>query len=345
METPRVPRLTSVTIDITNKCHLICPHCIISLPEREEGTRLEVNFLKSLIPKLIQYGCLEIRLTGGEPLLHPNFSEIYLMLKKMGFKVIIFTNGILLNNDLISFFNLYPPAQLIITLYGASDEDYKTLAFGKKAGIFTHLKETIMNLARSKINYKLQCWILKTSSDLYERLKEALGDSFKIAQAYYVYPRSSTDISNTECMLDLDKEKLYQTEKGQKRLDYKLERLMNKCNKGVNERKLLYNCGVGYSNIHITADRKILLCAFFRDKYFDLHKYSLDETITEKIPQLFEEKIPLGSKCYSCQDKSFCVQCVPLGFGTVGDNPLRDYLCREAKILKKYAQKNKKVDV
>jgi len=48
--------------------------------------------------------CLWILFTGGEPLLRPDFLEIYTYAKKKGLLVTIFTNGTLIDDNLADYF-------------------------------------------------------------------------------------------------------------------------------------------------------------------------------------------------------------------------------------------------
>ena len=57
---------------------------------------------KKIINQLVQLNCEEILITGGEPMLHKNFVEMYLYAKKMGLLVSINSNIYLLNNKILN---------------------------------------------------------------------------------------------------------------------------------------------------------------------------------------------------------------------------------------------------
>ena len=65
--------------------------------------------------------------TGGEPLLYPEFKQLYLKLKDMGFVITINTNGTLIDEAWADFFGEYKPRRINITLYGADNQAYREL--------------------------------------------------------------------------------------------------------------------------------------------------------------------------------------------------------------------------
>lgn len=87
-----LPR-NEIRISITSACNMKCIYC------HNEGNK-EINFLtkkqiEEIIISGINYGLKSVRLTGGEPLIHPDIEEIcYMISKKYGLKLGINSNGI-----------------------------------------------------------------------------------------------------------------------------------------------------------------------------------------------------------------------------------------------------------
>ena len=82
----------------------------------------------SYVDQAAGLGCSRIRLTGGEPLLRPDFIDIYLHIRSQGVKVMLFTNGTLISNDMIAAFKKTPPGEPIeISLYGSSHKTYEAV--------------------------------------------------------------------------------------------------------------------------------------------------------------------------------------------------------------------------
>ena len=77
----------SGTFELTPRCNLSCEMCYIRMSPAEEaimGTELTTEAWFSLGKQAVDAGMVYLLLTGGEPLLRPDFSEIYSGLAEMG---------------------------------------------------------------------------------------------------------------------------------------------------------------------------------------------------------------------------------------------------------------------
>lgn len=87
-------RITSVRISVTDKCNLHCPYC-----HREGGGKGEMKTKEILriIKLAVMLGMEKMKITGGEPLLRKDITEIIKEGKDVGFEEIsLTTNGTLL---------------------------------------------------------------------------------------------------------------------------------------------------------------------------------------------------------------------------------------------------------
>ncbi len=86
----RFPR--RVYFQITHQCNINCDYCFI------KASKEALSVPKKLITDFAKYfaekGLMEVRLTGGEPLLHPDFVEILDRFKDEGIYCSIATNGL-----------------------------------------------------------------------------------------------------------------------------------------------------------------------------------------------------------------------------------------------------------
>lgn len=130
----RQPTLSRLDVELTERCPNRCPHCYINRPaEDEEAAPREMTAgrVKEILTEAASLGCLSVRLTGGEPLLRPDFEEIYLFARRLGLKVKLFTNGVLLTERLAGLFARVPPLEKIeIGIYGLTAESYGPAAGG-----------------------------------------------------------------------------------------------------------------------------------------------------------------------------------------------------------------------
>jgi radical SAM protein with 4Fe4S-binding SPASM domain len=86
------------------------------------------DFVKEILTQAAGLGCLTVRFTGGEPLLRPDFEELYLFARRLGMKVLVFTNARLITPRLADLFARIPPLVTIeITVYGMTRESYEAV--------------------------------------------------------------------------------------------------------------------------------------------------------------------------------------------------------------------------
>lgn len=194
------------TFELTPFCNLDCKMCYIHLDtsQFDKKNLIQVETWKSLMTEACSAGMMHATLSGGECLTYPWFDEIYLFLLGKGIVPGIATNGLLLNEERMSFFMRYPPSMIQVTLYGSSDDAYEKVTGHRVFQVIYHNLE----LLRAA---KLKAYITLTPSaymreDIRCLLEKArsLGLPFGI-NASLITPRKETgrqwkDLENEKYM-------------------------------------------------------------------------------------------------------------------------------------------------
>lgn len=120
-----------VSIDVTQRCNLQCLCCIYHSPLVGVSPR-EVRS-PDISPDLFQEVCRELKTMGtnliiiegeGEPLLHSRIFDLISIAKRMGFQVMLFTNGILLDETRVLQIIDLKVNILKVSLWASSPEEY-----------------------------------------------------------------------------------------------------------------------------------------------------------------------------------------------------------------------------
>ena len=115
--------LFSFDLELTARCNNDCRHCYINLPANDKAAQERELTLATKLPDIadqaMELGALWCLITGGEPLLRHDFADIYLMLKRKGLLVSVFTNATAIRAEHIALFKKYPPRDIEVTVYGA----------------------------------------------------------------------------------------------------------------------------------------------------------------------------------------------------------------------------------
>ena len=74
---PRLP--LEGHLDLTYRCNNHCRHCWLWLPVNAKEQKEELNFneVKSIVDDARSMGCRKWSISGGEPMLRPDFPEIF----------------------------------------------------------------------------------------------------------------------------------------------------------------------------------------------------------------------------------------------------------------------------
>ncbi len=98
-----LPSLRYLELQITRACNLMCRHCYLGPPESSE---LGIEKIQKLLVEFEEMQGLRLLITGGEPLLHREFSAINSILPDYAFRKILFTNGLLLTKGVLKSLNV-----------------------------------------------------------------------------------------------------------------------------------------------------------------------------------------------------------------------------------------------
>ena len=111
--------LNFLWLELTEKCNLTCSHCYAnSSPKAELLGSMSYKDWQMTIKEAYTTGCRNLQFIGGEPTLHPNFTDLLEDAKNIGFQFIeVYTNGTLLNDK---HFNLFKELNIAIafSIYG-----------------------------------------------------------------------------------------------------------------------------------------------------------------------------------------------------------------------------------
>ena len=135
--------------ELTPLCNFNCNMCYVHLTKSQLGTRklMSGEQWNEFGRQAVKAGLVELSITGGEALTHPDFRQIYDALYRMGLLITLRTNGYLLTEELVEWFKTRKPHKIQVSFYGACDETYQKVC-GVKDG-FTVVSR---NLERLKEN-------------------------------------------------------------------------------------------------------------------------------------------------------------------------------------------------
>jgi SynChlorMet cassette radical SAM/SPASM protein ScmF len=164
---------------LTEGCNLRCRHCWIA-PKYQGGSdcypSLTVGLFQSIIEQARPLGLSGVKLTGGEPLLHPQIREILEIVRREELRLTVETNGVLCTPELASKIAACKNPFVSVSLDGADAETHEWVR--GVPGCFEATLEGIGVLVQAGFKPQVIMALMRRNKDQMEavvRLAERLG--------------------------------------------------------------------------------------------------------------------------------------------------------------------------
>jgi radical SAM protein with 4Fe4S-binding SPASM domain len=322
----------SGSLELTWRCNQRCVHCFLNLPAGDRRARqqeLSLSQWRRLLDEIVAEGCLWLLLTGGEPLLRPDFLEIYTHAKRQGLLLTLFTNGALITPAIADHLAAWRPFVVEISVYGRTRETYEAVT--GVSGSYDRCLQGIHLLLERQINLNLKTVVLTLNQHELADLKSwaaDLGVPFRFDAV--INPR--VDDSRTPCAFRISPEKLVELDLQDRRRLAEWRDFLQLF-QGRPDSDDLYQCGAGSEVFHVDPYGSLSACMLARQPAYDLSQGSFKEGWEDFLLKVRQQKRLSPNSCSSCELISLCEQCPGWSQLEHGDpeQPV-DYLCRIARL-------------
>lgn len=174
-----------INIHITDKCNLRCAYCYSNFYKRHNMDISKENIFR-IVDAFKEMGVIEVSLIGGEPFLHPDFSEIVDYIKSKGLFSSAVTNGYFIGRHIETAKKL---DMVCISIDGP--QAVNDITRGK--GSYRHSIEGLTLLRQHNINRSIRATLQKHNFDYIEELMQIAVDYGAILNFGLLFPQSSED--------------------------------------------------------------------------------------------------------------------------------------------------------
>ncbi|MCP5052048.1 MAG: radical SAM protein, partial [bacterium] len=164
---------------LTEGCNLACRHCWIN-PKFQTGEvtypSLPIEIFQSVVKQAKPLGLLGVKLTGGEPLMHPQIHEILDFVKFQEINLEIESNGILCTPELAEKIATSKNPCISISLDGIDAQTHEWVR--GVAGSFESALTGIKHIVKAGIRPKIIMSLMRRNKDQMKdvvRMAEELG--------------------------------------------------------------------------------------------------------------------------------------------------------------------------
>ncbi len=309
-------------LEITARCNSRCRHCYINLPENDqEACQRELSFqeIDRFSDESVAQGALWCLITGGEPLLREDFPDIYLMLRRKGLLVSIFTNATLITKHHIDLFKRYPPRNIEVTVYGITRETYGNVT--RKPALFSAFQRGMDLLWENHIPMRLKAMALRSNLHEIRQIaafcRQRTRDYFRFDPVLHL--RNDGNASRND---EIHSERLSPHEVVDLELsdEERMDSLLRHCHDYISghsvgtDHQLLFKCGAGIDSYTIGYDGQFRLCSSLNERscVYNLRNGSLADAWNEFVPKvrsLHSSNPEVQEKCLRCNIISLCLWC------------------------------------
>lgn len=305
---PDLRRLSTVSVELTRRCNLACRHCYCCLPEAGPPPRPELatSQWRDLISQAAEAGALFALFTGGEPLLRPDFRELWQFARQQGLIAVLFTNGALVDEDLADFLARWTPRQVSVTLYGATEGTYRRITGVE--GMHRRVLQSVDLLKSRGLDVQVRSVITRSNMHEFEALRAQSAryqDTFQWdAELIAPYPIGGGDSVGER----LTAEELLAVEALDAVRAAEWRDIATNWQPAPPRPDSPFRCRVGHQDAHIDPYGIMHPCLGLEKVGLDLMQMSLREA-WERLPGAIREVIAPAGPCQSCPLPPICRQC------------------------------------
>ena len=342
--------MNELDLELTERCNNACVHCCINLPEHDaeaKARELSTEEWKRILKEAADLGAMSVRFTGGEPLLREDFTELYLYARRLGLRVLLFTNARLITPELADLFVRVPPRDLIeITVYGMHPESYDSVSCS--TGAFLEFRQGVEELIKRNVPFIVKGALLPQNKGETEELAEwaktipwMRGNQPSYSLYFDLRNRRDSPAKNR-----LISRLRVSPEEGLKFFTYDpvayRKEMTQFCQRFMSvPGDRLFTCGLGHGGC-VDAYGKFQVCMGVRNPElsYDLRQGSLKDALLNFFPKVIEMKSvnpTYLARCGRCFLHGLCEQCPGKSWSENGelDTPV-EYLCEVAHAQARY---------
>ena len=336
--------LYELVLEITRRCNNNCRHCYINLPAQDHEARqkeLDLPELQRIARQAVDLGAAWCVITGGEPLIRPDFEAIYLMLKREGLMVSVSTNACFVDERHIALWKKYPPRDIEVSVYGVSAETYEAVT--RIPGSFKAFMRGRELLRAHGIKVRFKAMAMRST---FKEMQQIADFCRQRTKDYFRFDAS------IHCRLDGDP--LRNAENRSERLTpeeivaleaadpERSAALQKGCNSLIDsgaqkvDGEHLFRCEIGYRSFVVSPEGQFRLCPSLTPSALtcDLRTHTLKEAwekIALSVRNMRSRNPEFLTRCRQCSIAHLCLWCPAHAYLETGklDEPVEDF-CRVA---------------
>jgi radical SAM protein with 4Fe4S-binding SPASM domain len=309
-----------VMFELTYRCNFNCKHCYVPKSYRKRW-ELKTKEVFSVLDELKNIGCFYLGFTGGEPFLREDIMQILWYAKRKGFEVIIYTNGLLIDEKIANELSSLRPNKVDITIPAMTKTAFERISgvVGSRDKVFN----AIDWLYKRKVNLGFKTCVLKENEAEIKDIQEfaaSLGALHRLDDM--LSPRLNGSMEPYKYRGTLLNANIRESNANPR--ECCAEDIRENSRSKISENSRLFKCGVGISQAAITPQGELKLCLMINYPRFKiLHTKNREpNTDNQKLKEAWEGlkefvssiKPDENYNCNKCKLQNYCKWCPAKGW-------------------------------
>jgi MoaA/NifB/PqqE/SkfB family radical SAM enzyme len=286
--------MKTLELEITDSCNEKCLHCFHCEIRKNKFIK-NLDKLDKMLGEFGDLGFMQLIITGGEPLLHPQFKEICKLAQKNRYLISVKTNGTLIDDGLVEFFKELKPKSIVFSIYSADQNEHDSIT--QTPGSFQETIKNLITLKENSIKVAVLVPVLK-GINKWKEVAEIMKDlDIKVGFGYNI--QSSFDYRD-------------EVEQFKGDFDYYLDffEFINKFEdqkKNNIEEKCFKACKGAILTAAVAPDYSVRACISYPDSAGIYTGGNAEELLKKARTQLEERFAKL--ECHNCELVKYCNPC------------------------------------
>lgn len=325
--------LRSLHIEIASECNERCVHCYI--PHGCKTKMINSVLFYRLVKEAREMNMINITLSGGEPLMHPEFISFLKKCRELDMSVNVLTNLTLLTDEIALEMKNNPLLSVQTSIYSMTPSIHDSIT--KVKGSFERTKTALLKLKESGIPLQISCPIMKQNLDTFrDVITFGEENGIPVSVDYVIF--ASYDHSNCNLENRLSLEEVGQAFDKQKSKEY-IEALRKLAKEKLSLGENDPICTICRYYICASAEGKAFPCIGWQKKIVgDLNTQSLKDVCenSKEIQDLKRVKRNEFPHCVHCEDRGYCTVCMMSNSNESKNNDqfeINEYHCQVAAMI------------
>lgn len=297
------------TLALTHRCNFRCVHCYVLPNAGSPAAELSAADWLALAQEAAAAGCFSILLTGGEPLVRPDFAEIYLGIRKLGVHVMLFTNATRVDARIVDVLRAAPPRLIEVTVYGATPETYERVT-GHAAG-HAEAMQGIARLRAAGLPVRLKTVLMQPNRHEFEAIRAlAAPGEPPVRHDAVIQPRYAGDTAIAALRVPPDEvARLELQAVPELAAQWAAQRARSAAG---GDGGALYACAAGAISFYVSAAGQVQPCVSAVRHGVPYKRGGLLAAFRQSRQAVRALRAPPDYECSGCADRVFCGSCPPV---------------------------------